>query len=462
MLRAEWRPALVMLVVLAVVAGGVWWGGPRVLYATGLWVDGGNSTIDPTLYAATPTPTPTPVTPAPAAGTATGTAPNPQTLLTKLQAVPRPGVGTAAMSVVDTAGTLITGESADRALIPASSLKLLTSAAALAAYGPDHRFTTKVVQGAGNQIVLVGGGDPYLRGAGTQTYPARASIVDLAEATATALKAKGVTAVTFGYDDTLFTGPGWNPAWLPGYKEFATPTSALWIDEGIVGGVHRDTPSQDAAAAFAAQLAARGITVSGTASSVAPAGAATVASVQSLPLDLIVSELLLHSDNDATEVLFRHVALAAGRPGSIADAQIAVPAKLVEIGLWRDGTVMQDGSGLSRGDRASATALAEAVAKGFSDDRYRALVTGLPTAAADGTLYARFDDPTTEGAGRGMVRAKTGTLTGVHTLAGFTKTADGATVVFAFMANDVVPNGDLAARDWLERVSTVVAACGCP
>ena len=181
----------------------------------------------------------------------------------------------------------------------------------------------------------------------------------------------------------------------------------------------------------------------------------------SLPLDLIVQELLLHSDNDITEVLFRHVAIAAGRPGSSADAAVAVQARLETLGLWTAGMRLDDGSGLSRGNLVTPRALAKAIALSLSDPTYRAIATGLPTAAADGTLGGRFDDPVTEGAGRGVVRAKTGTLTGVHSVNGFTRTADGAVVAFAFVANDVVANGDLAARDWLERVAAATTACGC-
>jgi D-alanyl-D-alanine carboxypeptidase/D-alanyl-D-alanine-endopeptidase (penicillin-binding protein 4) len=309
--------------------------------------------------------------------------------------------------------------------------------------------------------VLVGGGDPYLRGANTANYPERASIADLADTTAAALKTSGLTSVSLAYDESLFSGVAWNPAWPATYHGDATPTSALWVDEGITAGTHGQTPTVEAAAAFAAQLTARGIQVTSVAAGTAAAGATQLAAVQSLPLDLIVSELLLHSDNDATEVLFRQVALAAGRSGSIAQAQVAVPAKLAELGLWRDGMKMDDGSGLSRGNLATPAVLAQAIAKGFTDTRYRALVDGLPTAAAIGTLHARYDDIPTEGAGRGAVRAKTGTLTGVHSLAGFTRTADGGLVVFAFIANDVPADSALAARDWLERTSSVVAACGC-
>jgi len=455
--------ALSLAVVLAVGAG-VWFGGPRLLYATGLWTDGGSPTIDPSLYAPpTPTPTPSPVTPTPAAATASqGKLPNGATLLAKLRAVDRSSVPRDGMVVIDPlTGAVVTGENVDAMMTPASTFKLLTSAAALAAYGPDHRFTTKVVAGTGDGIVLVGGGDPYLSGATTRDYPERASIGNLAESTAKTLKAAGKTSVSLSYDDSLFTGAAWNPAWVDGYHEFATPTSALWVDEGIVNGVHGTTPSSDAANAFAAQLKARGIQVTSVAAGTASAGATTIASVQSLPLDLIVSEVLLHSDNDGAEVLFRQIALAAGMSGSIASAQAAMQSKLVDLGLWRDGMKIDDGSGLSRANLAPPTVLSLAVAKGFNDTRYRALVDGLPTAAADGTLHSRYDDPTTEGAGRGAVRAKTGTLTGVHSLAGFTRTADGGLVVFAFVANDVAAEKALAARDWLERTTSVVAACGC-
>jgi D-alanyl-D-alanine carboxypeptidase/D-alanyl-D-alanine-endopeptidase (penicillin-binding protein 4) len=451
------------LVVLLVLGVAGWFGGPKVLYATGLWSDGGSPTIDPSLYAPTPTPTPTAVTPTPVAAAATqGKLPDGATLLARLNAVNRATVGRAGMVVIDPlTGAAVTGQSADALMTPASTLELLTSAAALAVYGPDHRFSTKVVAGAGTQIVLVGGGDPYLRGAATTNYPERASIADLADATAAALKTSGRTSVALAFDESLFSGVGWNPAWPANYHGDATPTSALWVDEGVTGLTHSLNPTVEAANAFAAQLTARGIQVTSVAAGTAPAGATQLAAVQSLPLDLIVSELLLHSDNDATEVLFRQVALAAGRSGSIADAQVAVPAKLAELGLWTDGMKMDDGSGLSRGNLATAAVLAKAIAKGFTDPRYRALLDGLPTAAAIGTLHARFDDIPTEGAGRGAVRAKTGTLTGVHSLAGFTRTADGGLVVFAFIANDVPADGALAARDWLERTSSVVAACGC-
>ncbi len=460
---AEARRAAVALVVLTLVGVGVVFAHPYLLERAGLWTDGGEPTISPTWYTPPPSPTPTPAPPAAAVGaTGTGKPPSTAALGARIAAVPRPGVGKAGIAVIDPGtGALAYGELPDTPMTPASTLKTLTSTAALAALGPEHRFATTVVSAGPGQIVLVGGGDPLLRGTGPSTYPQRPSIVDLADATAKALVTSGQTSVSLTYDDTLFSGPGWNPTWLPGYAEFATPTSALWLDRGIVGGIHGKNPSGDAAATFAALLKARGITVIGVAAGKAPEGAATVARVWSLPLDLIVQELLLHSDNDITEVIFRHVAITAGRPGSIGDAQATVQGQLEKLGLWAPGMRIDDGSGLSRGNLVTPRVLAKVVALSLADPRYRAVTAGLPTAAADGTLGGRFDDQATEGAGRGVVRAKTGTLTGVHTFNGFTMTADGAVVAFAFLANDVVGGGDLAARDWLERVSAATAACGC-
>lgn len=76
-----------------------------------------------------------------------------------------PALGTVrTASVIDTATGQVLYESGARdAMTPASTIKIATAAAALAALGPEHRIRTTVVPGAApGQILLVGGGDPSL------------------------------------------------------------------------------------------------------------------------------------------------------------------------------------------------------------------------------------------------------------------------------------------------------------
>ncbi|MBX9364500.1 D-alanyl-D-alanine carboxypeptidase, partial [Streptomyces sp. WAC04114] len=82
--------------------------------------------------------------------------------------------------------------------------------------------------------------------------------------------------------------------------------------------------------------------------------------------------------------------------------------------------------------------------------------TGLPVAGFTGTLTSRY----TDGAS-GVVRAKTGTLSGVHTLAGTLVDEDGRLLAFAFMANGTDGILPTTTQKALDRIATALAACGC-
>jgi D-alanyl-D-alanine carboxypeptidase/D-alanyl-D-alanine-endopeptidase (penicillin-binding protein 4) len=443
------------LFAVAVVALAAGLGGPALLRASGLAVDGGEPTLDPLRYA-TPAPTPVPVEAPPAAPAASlgGALPDLAALQTAIGALPGP-TGRTAWAVVDpTTGRPLAGAGAEDGLVPASTQKLLTAAAALSVFGPDRRFATTLVAVEGG-AVLVGGGDPYLQTAPADGYPAWASLTGLADAAAAALQAAGTTAIRLGWDDSWFAGPAWNENWDDDDSLYVTATSALWSDHGVTDGIRSQTPAADAAARFADLLRERGITVSQTASQPAPAGAAVLAEVSSPPLSVVIQEYLLSSDNDVAEVLFRQIARAKGGDGSLAAAHTALPGILSELGLWADGQTADDGSGLSRANRVSPLVLARAVALGLRDPAYRTLLAGLPTAGGDGTLARRFNDPD-EQPGRGYVRAKTGSLTGVNTLAGFVQTRSGAILAFAFMSNDA--SDDSAAGDWADQACALLAA----
>jgi D-alanyl-D-alanine carboxypeptidase/D-alanyl-D-alanine-endopeptidase (penicillin-binding protein 4) len=88
----------------------------------------------------------------------------------------------------------------------------------------------------------------------------------------------------------------------------------------------------------------------------------------------------------------------------------------------------------------------------------RTLLTGLPVAGFTGTLMGRYDSADTS-AGAGDVRAKTGSLRTVTSLAGQLVDADGRLLLFAFFA-PVEEAG--ATRAALDRVAAALASCGCP
>ena len=119
------------------------------------------------------------------------------------------GSGVAAV-VADAAGNVVYSRNGSELATPASTEKIATAIAALDVLGPGARFSTRVVSGRGDSIVLVGGGDPTLA-AGyppASDYPQPATLKDLAARTASTLKAEHRSQVDLDYDTSLYTGPG--------------------------------------------------------------------------------------------------------------------------------------------------------------------------------------------------------------------------------------------------------------
>jgi D-alanyl-D-alanine carboxypeptidase/D-alanyl-D-alanine-endopeptidase (penicillin-binding protein 4) len=356
-----------------------------------------------------------------------------------------------------------------RSYMPASTLKLLTSAAVLEALGPEHRFETTVTlaERAGRTpptVTLVGGGDPLLVARPTNdTYPEPATLRELVAATARGLRERGVRTVALAYDDTLFTGPATSPAWEPGYvPDVTTPVSALWVDEGIDPAtlVRSTEPAALTARLFADALRGRGIDVTRVAAG--QGGGEELAAVQSPPLDQVVEHVIGLSDNEGAEVLLRHLAIATGRPATFAGGAAAMGEVLRGLDVpWTDVRVL-DGSGLARGNRLPLETLVAVLRLGADEEHpdLAPVLTTLPVAGFDGTLVNRFYAEGTDEA-LGLVRAKTGTLTGTHALAGTVVDADGTLLGFVAVTNGVAVRNTLFARDQLDRITATLAACGC-
>jgi len=380
-------------------------------------------------------------------------------------------------------GTMLWSQDPDQLATPASTTKLVTSAAALAALGPDATFTTKVVRGAtNNSVILVGGGDPTLavHPFPPGQYPRPATLAALAAAAAQALKAQGQRTVSLGYDDSLYTGPGLAPGWPAAYVSTGnvTPISALEVDQGrlTTAGEPEDSddpynlrarttnPAGMAAAAFAALLQADGIHVTETpAEQQAKHDATTLASTQSPPLSAIVQQMLQESNNVIAENLGRQVALKNHQPASYSGAATAVTDELKHLGVSPGDLHLVDGSGLSPQDKIAPAALVKTLQLATANPRIRPLLAGLPVAGFSGTLSAgQSVFAGIGGAALGAVRAKTGNLDTVTTLAGLATDKTGKTLIFAFMADKIPAAAMLStAAKAINEAAAALANCGC-
>lgn len=423
---------------------------------------------------ATPSPTPSPT-------------PVPQDLVDLLDAVqrypqtrPRATVGVAA---IDAAGTTLTARGAHRSLLPASTMKLVTAAAALRLFGPDHRFVTRVhatvaPDAAGvvdGDLVVVGGGDPVLA---TPTF--RRRVYSSRPATplsglAGRIARRGITHVTGRVlgDPSLLDHQPLAAGWPPSYLETldSTRSSGLTVDAGLrlfrrSGRLHAAVaadPAQRTARELRRLLRRREVRIDGSAGSTTPSPAGVeVARITSPPLDTLLAHMLRFSDNHLADAVFRMLGAATGDATWRGSAR-AVRATLADVHVPWDELRLADGSGLSRRNRLTPDALVRllgAMADGPQRTRWLRL---LPVAGRSGTLAGRLRD--TPAAGR--VHAKTGTLRDVRALAGTIPGRDGDDHHFAVLVNDLDGAADIAAARRLSNVLSLALAvaqdgCGRP
>ncbi|MFJ8436857.1 D-alanyl-D-alanine carboxypeptidase/D-alanyl-D-alanine-endopeptidase [Kitasatospora sp. NPDC094019] len=389
-------------------------------------------------------------------------------------------LGTVGLAVADAAeGQLLYGAAENTAATPASTTKLATSVAALSLIPADTRLTTRVVKNAATGgITLVGGGDPTLTAlpadqvqiAGVPADPdtAPASLDALARQTAAALKAAGTSTVALDYDVSLYTGPLLHKNHDGENIAAVTP---LMVDEGktdpksLADAPARVTdPAGAAAETFANLLKAQGVTVQGKAKAAtapAAADAPVLGRVDSPTVARLVERMLTTSDNTLAEAIARQAAIAAHQPAGFEGAATAVTQELARLGVPMAGVVLNDGSGLHPGNAIPPAVLVKllALAASAQHPTLRPVLTGLPIAGFTGTLGKRFGAGSGAADAAGLVRAKTGSLSGVNTLAGTVVDADGRLLVFALMTRTSAPVD--TARAAMDRVVARLAACGC-
>ena len=385
-----------------------------------------------------------------------------------------PRLLTFAGSVINaTTGEVLFDRSGNVAASPASVLKVLTSAAALSTIGPDFRMSTRVVQGSTpGSIVLVGRGDPTLSALPTgveSVYQGAPKLADLAAQTiakwnTTHAASDPITSVTL---DSSYWNPAdnWDPTWdrveqTDGYQPEIT---ALMVDGDRANPKQQTSPRSNdpigrAGAAFVAALADQGLghPVTFNPRGAALEGSALLAEVKSQPISVLLSQMLLPSDNTLGEMIARVVSKEANGGGSSASLGSIIPSALTSYGLDTTGVTVRDGSGLSAKNLVPPSFVARLMVKVLAGQGSLGILRdSMPVAGKSGSLASRFSGA--NAVARGSVIAKTGWINTSRTLAGIVHAADGTPLTFAFYALGPVKAEATIA---LDTITTGIYTCG--
>lgn len=332
---------------------------------------------------------------------------------------------------------------ASRMTPPASNNKLLVAQTALDRLGPEAEFGTKVGARGGvvghtlsGHLVIRASGDPTLG------YP---GMLDLARQ----VRSSGIRRVTGGLivDDSRYVhrtqAPGWHAGFVPhetgpidsfAYDENWWKTGSDFIAHtGLVNGRK-----------FVSVLRHHGVRVTpkvrlGSYTHVEP-----VAVTYSQPLAAIVTDMLTRSDNFEAEMLLDELGAVVTGQGRRTSGSAVIRQESRRLHA-RIGSV-NDGSGLSYADRESPNTLVGWLRATAASSTGGVVRAGLPVACETGTLQHRLCGRWTTG----RVFAKTGTLSHITALSGFTTTRSGRAVVFSVLVS--------RARDLSRAMSRVDAA----
>ena len=182
-----------------------------------------------------------------------------------------------------------------------------------------------------------------------------------------------------------------------------------------------------------------------------------IAKVSSPPVSEMVKFALTWSDNLLAERLARAAAHSVGFPMDDAGVASTIRKLLTDLQVDQSGLAIHDGSGLSKADRVTAKLIADLLFKIRGDEKFAAVFQGLPVSGKTGTLESRYVQTAPQAVG--LVHAKTGTLDGTVSLAGY---VESGTHEYIFVAiADRIHKGQFAtdqARATIDRMLGKITA----
>ena len=169
-------------------------------------------------------------------------------------------------------------------------------------------------------------------------------------------------------------------------------------------------------------------------------------------MDQVLHKMMKESDNLYAESMYYQIAASTGnRPASAKSARNVERQLIRKIGLDPSRYKLADGSGLSLYNYLSAELEVKLLRYAYRNENIMEhLVQSLPIGGVDGTLKKRMKNSFTHG----NVKAKTGTLTGIISLAGFCKAANGHDLCFSIINNGIMHGNN--ARNFADKVCTLL------
>jgi D-alanyl-D-alanine carboxypeptidase/D-alanyl-D-alanine-endopeptidase (penicillin-binding protein 4) len=367
-------------------------------------------------------------------------------------------------------------KNAGKLFMPASNMKIITSAVALTLLGPDYRYrTTFLTDGEvrdslldGN-LLVIGRGDP------TVSDRMRGTATIVMDALADSLRAHRIRQISGSlarvgnaFPDSIY-GYGWE--WDDLGEYYGAGVDELIFNEGMAPtklrpppDTARDSlysgpaknPAKAYLDAFHDALVRKSIRMDGAVrDSILPMPFKidTLFILISPPLREILPALMKQSQNQIAEILLRTIGLERGGLGTADSARKIVAQQLLAWGVQPDGFVIRDGSGLSDQDLLTPETIVRVLDRIQRDTAFATYYNALPIAGVDGTIDTRMKGTPAEG----NVHAKTGTLAKARSLSGYVTTADGERLIFSILANNTTTPGSTVTHVADEIASALAA-----
>ena len=324
---------------------------------------------------------------------------------------------------------------AKQTLRPASTMKLLTAVTAIDLLGSEYRLNTSLrYQGAIKDSVLtgdlicVGSMDPMF-----DTNDMRAFVESVRALGVDTIRGRLVAAPSFKEEELL--GEGW--CWDDDNPQL----SSLLVER-----------KDEFMTVFASMLREAGIVVEAPIITAPYSKDALMLCVRSHQLKEILIPMLKESDNLYAESVFYHIAASQGaRPAKASHARQLVKKELSKAGVTGVPYKIADGSGLSLYNYVTPELMVKLLCYAYRHTNiFMQLYPALPVAGQDGTLKKRMMNTSANG----KVKAKTGTVTGVSSLAGYLTSANGHVLAFCILNQGVLRNAD--GRDFQDKVCTAL------